>query len=120
MMAEIDALKDEYGDMFSKVFKTITTDNGTEFSRLSELEADTDTMIYFAHPYSSSEKGSIERHNRIFRRFIPKGKSMADLTIDEITYIENWINGLPRKILGYRSHEELFEDELDKIYALAA
>lgn len=118
--AEMRKIRAEYGDKFNCVFKSITADNGSEFSKLSQLETGTETKIYFTHPYASSEKGSIERHNRILRRFLPKGKSMADLTTDEFIYIELWINSLPRKILGYRSPEELFEEELDKIYALAA
>lgn len=46
-----------YGDKFSKVFKTITCDNGSEFADLSLLEAETDTNVYFTHPYSLFKKG---------------------------------------------------------------
>jgi len=62
------------------VFKTIPTDNGSEFARLSELEELADTLVYFAHPYTSCEKGTNERHNGIIRRFIPKGKRIDSNT----------------------------------------
>ncbi|MFW3653863.1 IS30 family transposase [Vagococcus fluvialis] len=54
------------------MFKTITADNGSEFSSLNKtLEHMTD--IYFAHPYSSWERGTNERHNGLLRQYVPKG-----------------------------------------------
>ena len=53
----------------------------------------------------------------MLRRFIPKGKSVDDFTADEIMIFADIINGLPRKLLGYRTPEELFDAELDRIYA---
>ena len=109
----------EYSEHFSEVFKTIPTDNGSEFSRLSELEELADTLVYFAHPYTSCEKGTNERHNGIIRRFIPKGKRIDSYTAEEISNIEVWCNSLPRRILGYRTPDEVFEAELDRIYRAA-
>lgn len=117
VMAELNKIREECGERFSTVFKTITGDNGSEFADLSTLESITDTNIYFTHPYSSFEKGTNERHNGLIRRFLPKGTRMADCSIDTIAFIEDWCNTLPRKILGYRTPEELFEAELDRIYA---
>ena len=116
-MAEMDKLREECGERFSMVFKTITGDNGSEFANLSDIENKTDTTIYFTHPYSSFEKGTNERHNGLIRRFLPKGTRMADCSVDTIAFVEDWCNTLPRKILGYRTPEELFESELDQIYA---
>ena len=113
-------LQNVYSEHFADVFKSITTDNGSEFSRLSELEELAGTLVYFTHPYTSCEKGTNERHNGIIRRFIPKGKRISDFDIDEISNIELWCNNLPRKILGYRTPDEVFEDELDSIYSLHA
>lgn len=59
-----------------------------------------------------------ECHNRMLRRFIPKGKSISDYTADEICFFADCINGLPRKILGYCTPEELFETQLDRLYAV--
>jgi IS30 family transposase len=71
--------------------------------------------IYYTHPYTSSERGTNEGHNGLIRRFIPKGKSMDDIDDTLITYVENWCNSLPRKILGYKTPNDLFLEELRKI-----
>ena len=53
----------------------------------------------------------------MLRRFLPKGKSIDDYTADEILIFADLINALPRKLLGYRTPEELFDTELDRIFA---
>ena len=53
----------------------------------------------------------------MLRRFIPKGKRISDYSVDDILFFADQINALPRKILGYRTPEELLEKELDRIYA---
>ena len=110
----------ESGDHFSDVFKTITTDNGTEFSQLSDLESLSKTLVYFAHPYTSCEKGSVERFNGLIRRFIPKGRRIDSYSAEAISAIMDWANTLPRKILKYYTPDEMFDEELDKIYAPVA
>ena len=105
-----------YGEKARDVFKTVTTDNGSEFARLAELD-EQGIKAYFAHPYSSWEKGTNECHNKMLRRFIPKGKSINDYPAEEILFFADIINCLPRKILGYQTPEQLFEQQLDKIYS---
>ena len=112
----LENLFPQFGDRWQKVFKTITTDNGSEFALLKNLE-NKHCRIYFTHPYTSCEKGTNECHNRMLRRFIPKGKSMADYTVDDICFFADCINSLPRKILNYATPEEQFEAQLDAIYA---
>lgn len=73
--------------------------------------------MYFTHPYSSFKKGTNERHNGLIRRFIPKGKRIADYSPDDIACIEEWMNTLPRRILNYKTPEELFEIQLDEVYS---
>ena len=114
-----EALRDlfaEFGDKWHEVFKTITTDNGSEFALLSEFERD-GLGVYFTHPYTSWEKGTNECHNKMLRRFIPKGKSINDYSADDICYFADVINGLPRKLLGYSTPEALFDAQLDRIYS---
>lgn len=117
VMQAFAKLQKYYGGAFDKVFRSITTDNGSEFSHLSELECAAKTLIYFAHPFSSWEKGSIEMHNGLLRRFIPKGKKIDQFSIDDIVQAEMWCNQLPRKLLGYQTPEEVFDDEMDLLYA---
>ncbi len=97
---------------FNEVFKSITTDNGTEFSRLYEFEFGKGTRVYYAHPYSSYERPLNESTNRIIRRFIPKGREIARYSHEKISRIENWVNTLPRRSLGYATAEEMFREEL--------
>lgn len=120
VMAALAALKAQYSEHFDEVFKSITTDNGSEFASLSDLEKTAKTLVYYAHPYTSCEKGSVENHNGLIRRFIPKGKRIDSYTDEQISEIEIWCNSLPRKLLGYKTPDELFEEELDRIYSTAA
>ena len=115
--AAMQSLRRHYGDKFSLIFKTITSDNGSEFAELSKLENSTTTKVYFAHPYSSWERGTNERHNGLLRRLVPKGKRIDKYTSDDILFTADWCNLLPRKLLGYKTPDDLFENELDKIYA---
>lgn len=118
VMTALEILREEYGaDHFAEVFKTITADNGTEFERLSELEQ-WGLAIYFAHPYSSWERAQNERHNRLFRRYVPKGVSIENYTGDQILWYADEMNGLPRKKLDYATPEELFENFLDQVYSV--
>ena len=103
-------LRKEYGKAWSKVFRTITCDNGSEFSSLPELF--TDTKIYYAHPYSAWERGTNEKQNSLIRRFFPKGKSFTSVSEKAISLVEDWINNLPRKFLEYHSPDEVFHSVL--------
>ena len=110
----LEKLFQRIGDQYRKIFKTITADNGSEFANLSHLE-ERGIGIYFTHPYSSCEKGTVERHNRLLRRFIPKGRDIGDYSADELLSFEKVTNGLPRKILGYATPREMFLKELHQI-----
>lgn len=81
---------------------SLTTDNGTEFYRLSEVFPE--EHIYYAHPYSSWERGTNENQNRLIRRWLPKGTK--ETTPKEVAFIENWINNYPKKCLEYKSPKE--------------
>jgi len=90
------------GKDFSRIFQTITADNGSEFAELYEsLIGMTD--VYFARPYVSYERGAKENQHKLIRRFIPKSKRLTRISTYTIKRIQQWINNLPRKILGYRT-----------------
>lgn len=115
----MNKMERQYGaESFKKIFKTITADNGTEFKDYSGIETSVfnrkkkRTTIYYAHPYSSWERGSNENGNRFIRRFIEKGSDINDYTVLEIKESEDWINNYPRKIIGYKSALEYFKLEL--------
>ena len=99
-------LMNQFGNKKSEVFKSITGDNGFEFANLSKIE-NNGISAYFTHPCTSCEKGTNECHNKMLRRFIPKGKSINDYDIEDILFFSDVINGLQRKILNYHTPEEL-------------
>lgn len=112
ILKAMDKLENKYQTYFKEKFKSITFDNGGEFLDWQGIEKSClnngkRTLTYFAHPYSSWERGSNENQNKIIRRFIPKGTDIATISIEEIKEIEEWINNYPRKILGYRSASEM-------------
>lgn len=101
---------------FREKFKSITLDNGREFldweaiERSALKEGRKRTLVYFAHPYSAWERGTNENQNKIIRRFVPKGTDISKFSDRDIKRIEEWMNNYPRKILGYRTPNELVLD----------
>ena len=108
----MDGLEKKYGPSFKLKFKTLTFDNGMEFLDWESLESSIysrsrRTKIYFAHPYSAWERGTNENQNRMIRRFIPKGTDISKVSDIDIGRIQEWMNNYPRKILGYKTPNEL-------------
>ena len=95
-------------------FKTITVDNGSEFSDYETMKAIV-PEIYYCHPYCSSERGTNERHNRIIRRFFPKRQSMKKRTQGDCEYVASYMNNIPRQILNYATPHQRFQAEIDKL-----
>lgn len=120
----IDRLERKWGDMFTKVFRSITVDNGVEFSDYEGLErsvlheGEKRTFAFYCHPYSSWERGSNENNNRLIRRHIPKGEDFDEKQDRDIEYIENWINNYPRGIFGFKTSAQLFEIRLPQSHWL--
>ena len=120
----LDELEKEYGDKFKIKFKTITFDNGPEFLDWESLEVsildpeEQRTTTYFAHAYSSWERGANENQNRMIRRFIPKGTNIANVDRKEIKRIQNWMNNYPRKRLGYKTAKQMARKHLQGSFDL--
>ena len=106
---------------FAAVFKTITFDNGTEFSDAKGIETSPytkkqRTRVYYAHPYASSERGTNENQNGFIRRFVPKGTSISSFSDDYLRNVQNFINNYPRAIFDGQSAQKKFSIELSKIH----
>lgn len=82
------------------IFKSITSDNGSEFALLYEKFGH-DIDIYFAHPFSSFERGTSENQHKMLRRFIPKGTDLSTVSQYRLKQVQQFMNDYPRKILGY-------------------
>lgn len=92
---------------------TITLDNGKEFSAHEKVAKSLNSHVYFAHPYSSWERGLNENTNGLIRQYIPKGSSFEGIGKDRIKFIENRLNDRPRKILGYYTPNEVYQQAID-------
>ena len=114
----LNRLERDMGASFKHIFRTITIDNGSEFMDTTGIEKSCRTKsprtkVYYCHPYSSWERGSNENANGIIRRFIPKGTSIEQYSDKDIAKVERWINNYPRKILGYRTSQMIFDSYLE-------
>ncbi len=101
------AIKQIFREIGARTIKSITADNGSEFARLTEFET-THRKIYFAHPYASYERGTNENFNGLLREFIPKGKSIHEVSKSQLKEYVEVLNSRPRPKLGYKSAEEVF------------
>jgi len=86
--------------------KTITLDNGSEFSRFAEIEKNHDATVYFADPHSPWQRGSNENINGLIRFFFPKGTNFHEISDDELNSVISIINNRPRKCLDWLSPVE--------------
>ena len=113
----LDKLERRYGKDFYDTFKSITVDNGCEFADYEGLERSCRrkqkrTKLYYCHPYSPHERGSNENMNRIIRRFFPKGTNFDEVQLCEVRVAEEWMNNYPRKILGWKSANQVMQEYL--------
>ena len=99
----LDKLERKMGKLFTETFRTITCDNGCENLDFEGIERSVRnkrkrTKVYYAHPYSSWERGTNENINKMIRRFIPKGVDISTFSCKQVMQIQHWINNYPRRI----------------------
>lgn len=113
--AVIDALQDRP----TSWVKTLTFDNGTEFAQHQTMAKRLGAKTYFADPYSAYQRGTNEHVNGLIRRYLPKGTPFKHLTQHHLDRIVEFLNNRPRKCLGYRTPNEVFQKQrLQHIRAL--
>ena len=92
---------------FRQKFRSITTDNGSEFLEYDQLTRSVfggkRFDIWYCHSYAAWEKGTNENHNRMIRRWFPKGTDFSKVKDAEIAALQNWMNGYPRKVLDWKT-----------------
>lgn len=115
----LDRLEHAIGyEAFRDRFRTITVDNGTEFSDAELIERSAiypdrkRTLLYYCHPYRSSERGSNENANKLIRHWIPKGSDISRYSDEQIAEIETWVNSYPRELFGGLSSDEYMSRKL--------
>ena len=114
---------DEIAKMFSiklnqlnNLFKkTMTYDNGIEMAKHEKITQNTGMKIFFAHPYSSWERGTNENTNGLIRRYLPKGTDFNLIDEKLLMQIQLKLNNRPRKIIGYKTPQEIMDSELKNV-----
>ena len=100
---------------FSRVFHSITVDNGSEFADAYGMSHDRHgnrrTYIYYCHPFTSCERGSNENANRLVRRWFPKRKSMSRVTQADCLRAMDWQNNYERRIFDGETPAQRFRKE---------
>lgn len=88
--------------------KTITLDNGTEFSDWQRLEERSGMIVYFAYPYHAWERGTNENTNGLLRQYFPKSYDFNLIMPEELAHAVRRLNDRPRKRLGFKSPSRVF------------
>ena len=106
-------------ELYKSIFEIILTDNGWEFSKPEEIEVDDITgekliNVFYTDPYSSWQKGGIERNHEFIRYIIPKGITFDNLNKKNIIDMMNHINNVQRKSLDYQTPYQLFSQKYGK------
>ena len=97
---------------FADDVHTLTTDNGKEFAQHEHIAKQLNADFYFAHPYSSWERGANENMNGLIRQFFPKKMPFDDITDQDIAFVTHRLNHRPRKCLGYKTPHQVFMNQL--------
>lgn len=92
--------------------RSLTYDQGKEMSEHQELSAMTGMTVYFAHPGSPWERGTNENTNGLIRQFFPKGTDFRKVPACDIMRVQHLLNGRPRKVLGWRTPNEVLQTVL--------
>jgi IS30 family transposase len=107
--AAIDLLKP-----FANKVLTITADNGKEFADHKHINKSLKADVYFAHPYHSWERGLCENTNGLIRQYFPKGSDFNPIKQKHVQMVMDRLNNRPRKLLGYRTPNEVFFNTITK------
>lgn len=100
------------GSLKNQKVLSMTNDNGIEFGCGEELEKLIKAPVYYCHPYTSWERGSVENVNGLIRQYFPKRTDFSKVSDNEIKRVERAVNARPKKVLGYRTPAEV-HDQLD-------
>jgi IS30 family transposase len=88
--------------------RSITFDNGKEFSAHERIAKKLKTKCYFAVPYHSWERGLNEHTNGLIREEIPKSTNLLLVPVSKVRRVEKKLNNRPRKVLKYSTPKEIF------------
>lgn len=94
---------------------TITNDNGHEFALHQHVDAALNTKTYFAKPYASYQRGTVENLNGLIRQYFPKGTNFDHVTDAQIALVEHRLNTRPRKRLNWQTPQQVFDRSFNRV-----
>lgn len=94
-----------------RVVRTLTSDNGKEFADHAFIACALDSDFFFADPYSAWQRGSNENANGLARQYLPRRMDFSTITDDYLRWVEQRLYNRPRKILGFKTPLEVFNEE---------
>ncbi|MFR2787270.1 MAG: IS30 family transposase [Clostridia bacterium] len=114
MASTLDNLQETLKDDYQKLFSLLLTDRGSEFEKyeLFEVNAETGEIrsnIFYCDPQTPSQKPHVENNHNYVRDIIPNGKSLKNLTQEDLNLMFSHINSTPRKVLNGKTPYEAFE-----------
>jgi len=99
----------------SSPIESLTIDNDISFQKHKELSKLIEAEIYFCHPQSPHEKGTIENRNKAIRRYVKKRCDLSQLPKEIFPFVEEKLRNKYMKCLNYKTPKESFEMEIAKI-----
>ncbi len=109
----LDAQRDIFTPLPGKARRSTTLDNGKETHLHFKLRDDLDMQTYHADPYSSWQRGTNEHGNGLLRYYFPKGTDFSKVTDEDLEDVIWELNNRPRKILQYKTAQEVFDEHLN-------
>lgn len=110
-----NALVTTVGALPASIRRSLTWDRGKELSSHAAFTAETGTPVFFADPRSPWQRGTNENTNGLLRQYFPKGTDLARWSADEVQAVADVLNNRPRKVLGWRTPAEVFEEQLQLV-----
>lgn len=95
--------------------ESLTIDNDISFQKHRELSEMIEAEIYFCHPQSPHEKGTVENRNKAIRRYVKKRTNLSTLSKETFDFVEKRLRNKYMKCLGFKTPIEAFEKELEEI-----
>jgi IS30 family transposase len=106
------ALATKIRELPEALWLSLTWDRGGEMRSHAAFTVDTGIQVYFADPRSPWQRGSNENTNGLLRQYFPKGKSVADITQDQLDDVARKLNTRPRKTLGWLTPSQALEQAM--------
>lgn len=106
------ALTTSMAQLPEQLRKTLTWDRGKELSSQAQFTLDTGTKVFFADPHSPWQRPTNENTHGLLRQYFPKGTDLSRWSAEDLAAVATAINNRPRKVLGWRTPAEVFEEQL--------